>query len=87
MMTMHSSKGLQADIVIILEANEKSIPKIHPDNDLYQVFGETKEMNYQDEEKLFYVAITRAKEQFYILYDKEPSPFIGKFKRKDEQSN
>jgi superfamily I DNA/RNA helicase len=44
-------------------------------------------MNYQDEEKLFYVAITRAEEQFYILYDKEPSPFIGKLKRKDEQSN
>ena len=78
--TMHKAKGLQADIVIILEANERHIPKVHPDNDLYQVFGETQEKNYADEERLFYVAITRAKKQFWILYDGEPSVFISQLR-------
>lgn len=75
-MTMHRAKGLQADIVIILEVNQKSIPKIHPDNELYEVFGETQEKIYEDEERLFYVAITRAKKQFWVLYDGKPSVFV-----------
>ena len=82
-MTMHKSKGLQADIVIILEANEKSIPKIHPDNELYKVFGETQERILEDEERLFYVAITRAKKQFWVLFDGRPSVFIDFIKERN----
>ncbi|MBQ3374505.1 MAG: hypothetical protein IJG40_15385, partial [Oscillospiraceae bacterium] len=42
---------------------------IHPDNELYEVFGDTPEDILRDEMRLFYVAVTRAKTHLYMLYD------------------
>lgn len=68
-MTMHRSKGLEAEVVIILEADEGVIPKLHPDTLLYGMFGETKEVSLADQKRLFYVAMTRAKRRLYIIHD------------------
>ena len=68
-MTMHKSKGLEAEMVIILEADEGVIPKVHPDTILYGVFGETLEVALDDQKRLFYVAMTRAKRRLYIIHD------------------
>jgi superfamily I DNA/RNA helicase len=68
-MTMHKSKGLEAEVVIILEADEGVIPKTHPDTILYMVFGETQEVSLADQKRLFYVAMTRAKKRLYIIHD------------------
>ena len=69
LMTMHKSKGLEAEVVIILEADEGVIPKIHPDTNLYRMFGETDEVALDDQKRLFYVAMTRAKKRLYIIHD------------------
>ena len=66
-MTIHKSKGLEAEMVIILEADEGVIPKMHPDTVLYRMFGETEEVALGDQERLFYVAMTRAKKRLYIM--------------------
>lgn len=66
-MTMHKSKGLEAEMVIILEADEGVIPKVHPDTILYGVFGETSKVVLDDQKRLFYVAMTRAKKRLYIM--------------------
>ena len=68
-MTMHKSKGLEAEVVIILEADEGVIPKTHPDTRLYEIFGETEETSIDDQKRLFYVAMTRAKKKLYIIHD------------------
>ena len=68
-MTMHKSKGLEAEVVIILEADEGIIPKTHPDTRLYGMFGETEEVALNDQKRLFYVAMTRAKKRLYIMHD------------------
>ncbi|MBR2840050.1 UvrD-helicase domain-containing protein [Candidatus Saccharibacteria bacterium] len=68
-MTMHKSKGLEAEVVIILEADEGVIPKVHPDALLYGIFGETDEVVRADQMRLFYVAMTRAKKRLYIMHD------------------
>lgn len=68
-MTMHKSKGLEAEMVIVLEADEGVIPRMHPDTLLYQVFGETEEVALADQKRLFYVAMTRAKKRLYIMHD------------------
>ena len=68
-MTMHKSKGLEAEVVIILEADEGVIPKEHPDTELFSVFGETTEIALADQKRLFYVAMTRAKKKLYIIYN------------------
>ncbi len=66
-MTMHKSKGLEADVVIILEVDVGVIPKTHPDTALYGLFGETQEVALDDQKRLFYVAMTRAKHRLYIM--------------------
>lgn len=69
-MTMHKSKGLEADIVILLDITEKTIPSIHPSNELFEIFGRTPKKILDEEKRLFYVALTRAKEKLFILTEK-----------------
>lgn len=61
LMTMHSSKGLEFKVVYILDANEGVTPhhKAVLDPDL------------EEERRMFYVAMTRAKERLHIYYVKE----------------
>ncbi len=61
LMTMHGSKGLEFDTVFILGANEGIIP--------YKK-AETKD-EIEEERRLFYVAMTRAKKKLIISYAKE----------------
>jgi len=58
--TMHSSKGLEYDTVIIIDANEEICPHKR------SVFPE----QIEEERRMFYVAMTRAKKQLHILYAK-----------------
>ena len=57
LMSMHQSKGLEADIVFIVDAMEGIIPSIKID----------RQKDIEQERKLFYVSMTRAKEKLYIL--------------------
>jgi superfamily I DNA/RNA helicase len=75
--TVHKSKGEEAEIVILLNINENVFPVSNSNNALFEVFGENLEDNYEDEQRLYYVALTRAKQDLYILYDKgNKSEFI-----------
>ena len=69
--TMHSAKGLEAEVVILLEIDNSIIPSIHPDSSLFEVFGETEKVVVEDQQRLFYVALTRAEDDLYILYNGE----------------
>lgn len=76
--TVHSAKGLQADVVIILDVCSDSFPLIHPDNALFTVFGKTIEDAIAEERRLFYVALTRAKSSLYIITERgKESPFLN----------
>lgn len=73
LMTMHASKGLEFDTVFIIQANEGGIP--------YK--KSLKDQGIEEERRLFYVAMTRAKERLKISYvtvksgkDAVPSRFI-----------
>lgn len=61
LMTMHSAKGLEFAIVYILDANEGVTPhhKAVLDPDL------------EEERRMFYVAMTRAKDRLHVCYTKE----------------
>lgn len=67
-MTMHKSKGLESDVVVLLEADQGVIPRVHPDTYLYRFFGETEDVVLDDQKRLFYVALTRAKKRLYIVH-------------------
>lgn len=65
--TIHRSKGLEADVVILLEIDAEKFPSKDKTGGLYEIFGDTSEILFADEARLFYVALTRAKEKLYIL--------------------
>ena len=58
LMTMHAAKGLEFRAVFIIHANEGDIP--------YQKAKSVK--NLEEERRLFYVGMTRAKEELLISY-------------------
>lgn len=68
--TAHKYKGLQADLVIILNVTDGAFPLIHPDNALFEIFGKKLEDALAEEMRLFYVALTRATTSLYILTEK-----------------
>jgi len=68
--TVHKYKGLEEDVVIILQACNRSFPLIHPDNSLFYFFGDTPQEVIAEEKRLFYVAISRPKSELYLLGEK-----------------
>lgn len=76
--TIHKYKGKEADVVFLLNANERIFPLIHPDNELLRFTGLTEEEEYEAELRLFYVAVTRAKSFLYLVHDEnKASPFFS----------
>ncbi len=69
--TVHQSKGLQANVVIVLEATNRCFPLIHPDFLLFEIFGDKLDKIEDEERRLFYVACTRAKSDLYLLYEED----------------
>lgn len=67
--TIHSYKGLEADVVVILDVNEGKFPLIHPDSSLFYPLGLSGQEVLDEEQRLFYVAITRASSDLYLLYE------------------
>ncbi|WP_077611531.1 ATP-dependent helicase [Clostridium sp. Marseille-P2415] len=61
LMTMHSSKGLEYRIVYILDANEGVTPH----------HKAVLPANMEEERRMFYVAMTRAKERLHVNYVRE----------------
>lgn len=61
LMTMHSSKGLEFPVVYLLDANEGVTP--HRKAML--------EVDIEEERRMFYVAMTRAKERLHVYYVRE----------------
>ncbi len=61
LMTMHSSKGLEFRVVFILDANEGVTPH-------HKAFLEA---DMEEERRMFYVAMTRAKERLHVYWVKE----------------
>jgi DNA helicase-2/ATP-dependent DNA helicase PcrA len=80
LMTIHASKGLEFPVVFIVGAEDGIIPH-------ERSLGEDMQ-NIEEERRLFYVAITRARDKLFIsgakkrkrnktLVDCTPSPFIS----------
>ena len=75
--TMHASKGLEWKVVILPDVNEGVVPhkKAITDEEL------------EEERRMFYVAMTRAKESLFIFYVQEkeagnllPSRFLNEIR-------
>ena len=78
--TVHASKGLEADEVIIIDVDDDitGFPnKITDDSVLGYVLSKADTFLFGEERRLFYVALTRTKNRCFILFDeKRPSCFV-----------
>ncbi|CAH8238077.1 DNA helicase IV [Vibrio aestuarianus] len=76
-MTCHASKGKEADFVIIVGVDEGQFPArvkaLHIDGALAQ---SSDDFPYAEERRLFYVALTRAKEKVWITHSGSGSMFV-----------
>ena len=80
LMTMHGSKGLEYEVVFIPDVNEGVVP--------YQRAVESG--NIEEERRLLYVAMTRAREHLHLSFTKqrfhkdiEPSRFLQEIRRRE----
>lgn len=75
--TMHASKGLEADAVYIIDADEGLIPN---ESKLKKMLLKQCDMDaaraVREERSLCYVACTRAKEELHIIYNNKPAPLL-----------
>jgi DNA helicase IV len=81
--TVHKYKGLQKDVVIVLDAIPSCYPLLHPDMIFTRIFGDTTEKVIEEERRLFYVALTRAAEHLFIFTDVIMSPFLNEINSKE----
>ncbi len=78
-MTAHKSKGLEANQVIIinLENSVTGFPSKIKNSEYLKYVISNQENNYNEERRLFYVALTRTQNQVILLVNKQkPSLFV-----------
>ena len=83
-MTAHASKGLGYDEVIVINGRNETYgfpSKIEDDPVLSLVVKEDRSMQYAEERRLFYVAMTRTKNRVYFIApEQNPSEFLLEIK-------
>ena len=66
----HSSKGLEADYVILDRVSDGGFPSEKKDDPILKMVKISKEDTpFAEERRLFYVALTRAKKKVYVFWD------------------
>lgn len=65
--TTHRFKGLKEPAVIVLDAVQRSYPLIHPHWVFLRIFGDSIDSIVDEERRLFYVAVTRAKDSLALI--------------------
>lgn len=77
--TVHGSKGLEEDFVILINANDDKTGfpnQMEDDPVMNLVLSESDPIPFAEERRLWYVAMTRTRSYFFVLADSNhPSPF------------
>lgn len=78
-LTIHASKGLEEECVVIINLKDDilGIPNKIKNYKILNIFNNKDLYPFEEERRLFYVALTRSKSDVYLLVDKNnPSIFI-----------
>ncbi|MDO4542182.1 MAG: 3'-5' exonuclease, partial [Bacillota bacterium] len=66
LMTLHAAKGLEFPVVFVAGVNYGLLPLVREEDSV----------DVQEERRLFYVGLTRAKEELIITWSGQGSPFV-----------
>ena len=77
LMTIHSAKGLEFNSVFIVGVEKGNYPLVHP-----SVKNEKK--HEEEERRMFYVAVTRAKQNCFLTYAQKKLISNGKFQKREK---
>jgi DNA helicase-4 len=84
--TVHSYKGMEQQVVVVLDALEGRFPLIHPNWVFMRLFGDTLGAIEDEERRLFYVALTRAKSELFLVSEhRRVSPFLEEIVQSAEE--
>ena len=89
-LTVHKSKGLEADNVIVVNMNNDKLgfpSQIEEDKILRLVNKSKEKFLYEEERRLFYVALTRTKNNVYLLTQKNKESIFIKELEKEHKKN
>lgn len=79
--TVHGFKGNEEDVVILVDVVDKSFPLLHPNNVFFEILGSTVPKILEEERRLLYVGLTRARDQLVIITDSNSmSPYLDDIK-------
>ena len=82
--TVHSIKGLEAQSVFVIGCTPQNFPCKTSDHPIIENFNMYEYDREEEELRLFYVAISRAKNNLYLTYSgKKPTYFINEEMKKD----
>jgi len=75
--TVHAIKGLEANHVFVIGCNEQNFPSKASDHPIVELVKFNNYDRLEEERRLFYVAISRAKEKLFLTYaGKKPTYFL-----------
>jgi superfamily I DNA/RNA helicase len=80
--TVHAIKGLEARRVYVMGANENSFPCKASDHPAVEMVKSDDYDREEEERRLFYVAVSRAREELVVSYSKRASYYITDEMRK-----
>lgn len=89
-LTVHKSKGLEEDNVIIINLKNEVLgfpSKIESNSIIKYVLNEKDSYPYEEERRLFYVALTRTKNKVYLLVNRNNQSIFVKELIKNYSSN
>jgi superfamily I DNA/RNA helicase len=76
--TIHAIKGLEANHVFVLGCNKDSFPCRASDHPIIELIKDDYYDKFEEERRLFYVAVSRARENLYMTYSGTKTDFITK---------
>ena len=85
-LTIHAAKGLEADYVIVLNMTNGlyGFPNQKKDNIILSLVKKELTFPFEEERRLFYTALTRAKKEVYLITNRmNPSIFIKELLHKE----
>ncbi|MCX6494726.1 MAG: UvrD-helicase domain-containing protein [Actinobacteria bacterium] len=74
--TVHKFKGKEADAIVLWDATDSVYPFVHDSWVFNRFFGVNRESILREDQRLFYVAATRAKSMLLVTTDGFPTPFL-----------